>query len=252
MNKNTRVLVLKDMDYREKDKIVTLLAENDGKMAAVARGVKKPSSSMRGCVQPFCYSELQLHRGKGELGTITQGKILDFFGRARLDLDRTLLCMHMMELLDKSLPDRQPEPEIFRLALGILELMDGESYTPLWIRYFELAVIKTLGVAPVLERCVHCGGPAAKAAYLDLELGGLLCPDCRRPRAQCLRFQAESLAIMGTLLGWDSRRVAGLQRIKISEGAGEELESNLEKYLEFHLEKNLSVKKSIKHLQGNK
>lgn len=249
---NTRALILKDMDYQEKDKIITIFTEHEGKIGALVKGVKQSKSSMRGCVQPFCYSELHMHKGKGDLATVTQGQILNFFGDAREDLARTLLCLHMMELLDKSLPDRQPEPRMFRLALAVLELIDSGNYTPLWIRYFELAVIRMLGVPPVLERCVNCGGTAGNSGCLDMELGGLLCQDCARPGPNRLRFQPESLAILKSISSWNPVQVELLQRIKASESARDELEQNLEKYLEFHLEKALIVKKNIRHLQGKK
>lgn len=251
MNVNTRVLIVKDMDYKEKDKIVTFFSEFEGKAAAIVKGVKNSRSSLRGCVQPFCYSELHMHRGKGDLATVTQGQILNFFGRAREDLVRTVLCMHMMELLDKGLPDRHPEPGVFRLALAVLELMDGDVYAPLWIRYFELAIIKMLGVAPVLDGCVNCGQPAGACGRLDLELGGLLCPECQKTGPGVIHFQPESLAILKTLNNWHPAQVALLQRIKAGPAALDELESGLEKYLEHHLERPLAVKKNLKHLPGS-
>jgi DNA repair protein RecO (recombination protein O) len=49
----SRAIILKNMDYRESDKIIHLFTEKEGKLSALARGVKKPKSSLRACVQPF-------------------------------------------------------------------------------------------------------------------------------------------------------------------------------------------------------
>jgi DNA repair protein RecO (recombination protein O) len=76
----SRSIVLKNMDFKETDKLVTVFSEDQGKMRAVAKGVKKPNSSLRACVQPFCCSQLFFNGGR-ELDVITQGRLLDFFGK---------------------------------------------------------------------------------------------------------------------------------------------------------------------------
>ena len=68
---------------------LTIFSEKEGKITAVAKGIKKTRSSLRGCVQPFCHSLLFYNRGK-EMDLITQGKIIDFFGNSREDMNRTL------------------------------------------------------------------------------------------------------------------------------------------------------------------
>ena len=97
-------IVLKAMDNRESDKIVTIFTEKEGKISAVAKGTKKPNSSLRACVQPFVFSSLYFSQGKS-MDIITQGKLLDFFGNSREDLLRTLYCIFFLQLLDISLFD---------------------------------------------------------------------------------------------------------------------------------------------------
>ncbi|MEN6461695.1 MAG: DNA repair protein RecO, partial [Syntrophomonas sp.] len=103
----SRSIVLKNMDFKETDKLVTIFSEAQGKLRAVAKGVKKPNSSLRACVQPFCCS-LLFFNGSKELELITQGRLLDFYGNCREDINMLLYIMYMMELLDKSLMDKVP------------------------------------------------------------------------------------------------------------------------------------------------
>ena len=79
---NAPVIIIKSIDFSEADKLVTVFSEQYGKLRAIARGIKKPKSSLRSCVQPFCYSQLHFYRGR-DLELITQGKLLDFFGNSR-------------------------------------------------------------------------------------------------------------------------------------------------------------------------
>jgi DNA repair protein RecO (recombination protein O) len=59
----SRCIILKNRDLRETDKLVTIFSEPEGKTTAVAKGIKKPKSSLRGCIQPFCHSLLFFSRG---------------------------------------------------------------------------------------------------------------------------------------------------------------------------------------------
>jgi hypothetical protein len=100
----SRAIILKNMDYRESDKIIHLFTEKEGKLSALARGVKKPKSSLRACVQPFCHSFFHFHRGR-EMELITQGRLMEFYANTREDISRLLYAVYIMELLDKSLLD---------------------------------------------------------------------------------------------------------------------------------------------------
>lgn len=59
----TEAIVLKNQDFIETDKIVTFFARREGKLRAVAKGIKKPNSSLRGAVQPFCFHACTLAAG---------------------------------------------------------------------------------------------------------------------------------------------------------------------------------------------
>ena len=117
MNYRSRAIILKTIDYRDADKLVTLFSEKHGKVRAVARGVKKPASSLRVCLQPFCHSNLYLSGGK-ELENVTQGKLIDFFPNIREDIDLTLQVLYLMELLDKSLMDHMALPSLYSVTPG--------------------------------------------------------------------------------------------------------------------------------------
>lgn len=246
MNYRSRAIVLKTSDYRDADKLVTLFSEKQGKIRAVARGVKKPASSLRVCLQPFCHSQLYFSGGK-ELENVTQGKLLDFFPSIREDIDLTLQVLYLMELLDKSLMDRMPLASLYTTTLEVLEYLNIHGYNPLVIRFFEANLLKFLGYQPVLDRCVNCGRQDAKLVEFHLLQGGVICPDCGGARTSDFDFSGESLAILRLIN--NSGDVKTMQRIKASEGALKNLELFLEKYLEYHLERRFNMKKTIRTLK---
>ncbi|MGB4701118.1 MAG: DNA repair protein RecO [Syntrophomonadaceae bacterium] len=245
---NAPVIIIKSTDFGEADKLVTVFSEQYGKLRAVARGIKKPKSSLRSCVQPFCYSQLHFYQGR-DLELITQGRLLDFFGNAREDLERTLYCVYLMELLDKSLMDRMPVPGLFPLTLETLRAINNWGLNPLLIRRFELNLAIHLGYRPVLERCAACGQNQALAGF-SLAEGGMVCRECAAAKSGSLiNLSGESLAILRQL---EKAGTAMLERLKASDQALEQMEYFLEQYLQYFLERQFKLKETIRQLKPSR
>lgn len=243
---SSRAIILKNRDLRESDKLVTIFSEKEGKLTAVAKGVKKSKSSLRACVQPFCQSQLYLSHGK-ELDLITQGKLINFYANSREDINRTLYCMYIMELLDKSLMDRAALPELFRTAIAVLELINEYGLNPLFIRYFEMKLLVNLGYSPVVDNCSACGSRNIQNFAFSLSEGGLLCDDCiARGEVELIKLSGETIGLIRLLSQGNTKT---LKRVKASPGALRQLEFFLEKYLEYYLDRRFNMKNTIKLLK---
>lgn len=238
-------IILKTRNLRESDQIVSVFAEREGKITAVAKGVKKPKSSLRGCVQPFCYSLLFFSRGR-DMDLITQGKIIDFFGNSREDINRTLYCMYMMELLEKSLMEKVPMPKLFAVCLEVMQSMNNEGFNPMLIRYFESRLLVNLGYKPMLDRCVLCDRKELKTYNFSMADGGLVCDSCRDTSRAQMSLRGDSLALIQLLSEGSFQAV---RKVKASPAATQQLEVFLEAYLEYHVERKFRVKNTIRWLK---
>lgn len=241
----SRAIIIKSMDYRESDKLVTVFSEKEGKLKAIARGIKKPGSSLRACVQPFCHALLFFHSGR-ELDLITQGKLLDFYGNSREDIKRTLHCVYIMELLDKALMDRVAMPRLYSLTLSVLQQIDDNGLNPLVLRYFELQLLVQLGYRPVLDQCTNCGQQGNRLRNFDLAAGGMVCPDCAAGAEDGITLSGEVLGLLRLMINGN---LTTLQRVRVSASALERLEFFLERYLEYHLERRFNLKNTIRLLK---
>ena len=65
MHVKTMALVLRDVDYKESDKILTLFTRELGKVTASARGCRKKGSTLAAGCQLLCWSELVLYEFQG-------------------------------------------------------------------------------------------------------------------------------------------------------------------------------------------
>ena len=65
MHLTTRALVLRETDYRESDKILTLLTEQEGKLTVSARGCRKSNSPIASACQLLAWGEFTLYEYNG-------------------------------------------------------------------------------------------------------------------------------------------------------------------------------------------
>lgn len=241
----SRGIILKSRDFKDSDKLLSVFTEKDGKVSAIAKGVKKPKSSLRACVQPFCHSYLYMNRSR-ELDLITQGKLLDFYGNTRQDIERALHCLYMMELLDKSLMDHVPLAGLYQTLLEVMEAINERGLNSLFIRYFECQLLVNLGYKPELWKCVGCGKKPEGKFYFSLSEGGLICQGCSQESQYNMSLGGEAIGLLRFMIQGNFQAVS---KVKVSPGGLKQLELLLEKYLEYHLERRFKVKNTISLLK---
>lgn len=237
-----RAIVLKAINTREANQLLTLFSLERGKVRALAYGVTKPASRKRGAVQPFTYSFFLLRRGS-ELDTITQCETLEAFPELRLRLDKLACAFYLAELLDGATAEGEPNVPLFWLFLETLRALkevDGQVLC----RAFEAKMLAMLGWQPCLEKCVVCGGKVVgKKVTFHVASGGILCPSCAgrvEGGFECYRGTVEWLK---TLLRWETAKLGQLQ---IDPAAKRELKDLLHQYMGHHLER---VARSLKFLE---
>jgi DNA repair protein RecO (recombination protein O) len=245
MNYNSPVLILKNTDYKDADKLVTVFSLQEGKHTVIARGIKKPNSSLRACVQPFCHSLLNFYKRK-ELDLVTQGKLLNFYGNIRENMELTLQAFYLMELLDKSLIERAAIPRLYHTVLWVLDYMQNQGLNPLVIRYFEMILLVELGYQPVLDACTQCGDKTDRLSAFAPRLGGVLCRSCAHQEGNCQNMNGETLSLL-RMLSLASSDL--LRKVKASDAALAKVELILEQYLEYQLESKLQSTGTLRRLK---
>lgn len=176
----TEALVLHSRKYKEADGLLTLLTRHRGKVSAVARGIYKPNSKLRGGVQPFSLNAMMLNAGRSTLHSLSQSDCLEMFLPLRSDLDAMAAASYWAELLENFAMEEQEDPELFRLALsGFYGL--AACPEPLMIHALEIRLMKLLGFAPSFRVCAGCGRPLEPAVQYSFAAGagGLVCSHCR-------------------------------------------------------------------------
>lgn len=201
-------VVLRTRNLGEADKIVTVFTESRGKVEAVARGVRRPRSRLLGPTQLFTYGRFLFFEGKN-LDTLSQGEIVDSFRPLREDLDRMAHASYAAELVDRSTEAADRHEGLFSLLVAVLRLLAVGDQLPLVMRYFELHLLEELGYRPHLGGCLRCGAP--QAPLFSIEMGGLLCENCRGADAAATYLGEEALNALRYLQRADPGRLTVLR-----------------------------------------
>src|SRR5215467_6887570 len=115
----TPAVILKRMDLGEADRIVTLFSRDEGKIRAVAKGVRKTTSRSAGHLEPFTLSDVLFATGR-ELDVISQAATLEAFREVREDLDLTTHAYYLAEVVDLLTEDRQENRQVFDILVDAL------------------------------------------------------------------------------------------------------------------------------------
>src|SRR5258706_384062 len=93
-------VVMRHSDWGEADRLLTLYTREQGKVRALAKGVRKMTSRKGGHLEPFTYVTLQLAKGR-DLLIVTQAETVNAFLPLHEDLVKTGYAAYVVELLDR-------------------------------------------------------------------------------------------------------------------------------------------------------
>lgn len=120
---STPALVLKRTNFGEADRLVTLLTEKYGRVTAIARGVRKPLSKLRGFLELLTYGDFRLAEGK-TFYTVVEVTPIDYFKQIRADPERQTLAYGLAEMVLVTLADREPHVGLLGWSVGWLRSID--------------------------------------------------------------------------------------------------------------------------------
>lgn len=141
----TEGIIVKRISVNEADRILTVFTKYHGKITCIAKGVRKPTSRKSGHVELFDRSSLFLAKGKN-LDLVTQAEIIERFSHLSQHIKATKAAFHVIELIDRLLPERQEHTDIYLEVLKILRIINKQKLsTRNQIAAFERKILTLLG-----------------------------------------------------------------------------------------------------------
>jgi DNA repair protein RecO (recombination protein O) len=171
-------VVLRRWDLGEADRILALYTSQRGKLRAVAKGVRRPTSRLGGHLELFARSTVLLARGR-DLDLVTQAEVIDPFHGLRRDECRIGMAGYIAELVDALTSEGDPQPLVYDLLIETLQGIADRPDPFFVLRWCELRLLSVQGYQPELHRCVGCGRSLEPVTNrFAPQLGGLTCPGC--------------------------------------------------------------------------
>lgn len=176
----TQGIVLRHADYREHDRMLTLLSPSLGRVEALCRGCKRPQSPLLAASEWFALGEYVLYAGKGRM-TVTSCQLSESFYPLRTDYDKLKYATYLLSLVEAAAQPGEGAVELFTLlARSLSRLCYGARSPEAVTAAFLLHFAAISGYRPRLSHCVKCGRqmPEEQICRMDIENGGLVCPAC--------------------------------------------------------------------------
>lgn len=175
----TQGIVLRETNYKEADKILTVLTSDFGKRTVKARACRRKNSKLTAGSQLLVYSDLTLHQ-RGEYLTLNEADPQMQFWTVRQDLERLALASYFAEVTEHCAQEGEACPELLSLLLNCLYALDKLEKPLAQVKAaFELRLLCLTGYAPLLEGCAICGREDPEGPRLSLRQGLLHCAHCR-------------------------------------------------------------------------
>ena len=232
----TRGVVLRETVTKETDKILTLLSEDRGKLAVIARGARRANSRYSAAAQPLAFSEWTLSH-RGDWYYASDAATLELFPELRRNLDALALAFYFAELTEAAALEEVPARPLVRHLLNGCYALGTLRKSPELVKpAFELKFLCLAGFEPVADACAYCGNPSPAEPVLDLVQGVVRCRTCgTEDRSPSLPLCRDSLAALRHIVYGDEKR---LYSFRMGPEALRRLSAASEGFLSAQLERN--------------
>lgn len=228
-------IVLRTVDYRESDRILTVFSKERGVIAVSARGCRKQTSKFAAFANQFCYGEIEVTERAGKL-QLASASLLESFYPIRESYEQLVSATLLVKTTEKLLAPDVANEQLFLLLYNALSVIAYGDNDP---KDTELCFIAKLlrlsGYTPVLTSCVRCGRDLRDSRQIRFStaLGGAVCEECTGPYTTVSALSMEALRRMLMI------DVMDIRRVKLPDAVRAELEPLIYNYAEYVLDVSL-------------
>lgn len=193
----TEAIVIRQADFSESSRVVTLFTRDFGKVSAVAKGAKRLKGPFDAALDLLAASRIVfIRKSSGGLDILTEAQLISRFRPDGHDLFRLYAGYYLAELLNGLAEEYDPHPTLYEESVQTLRHLAGSEHPRLAVVRFELILLREIGQLPSLEECLICGRPASiEGTFVFwVSQGGLICRNCQSQEYPQNRIHQASLS----------------------------------------------------------
>jgi DNA repair protein RecO (recombination protein O) len=180
---HTTGIVLSKRDWREADRVYSVLTREHGKIEVVGRGARKSLAKL-GPHLEFC-AEVEMVIVHGRVNETVAGvERKKSFPDLYADLSKNLVAHHMLRLVDLGTREHEVDQFLYDEVKNFLSFLNKvPSLSPersaFLLSAFALKLLGLLGYRPELNFCLNCREPiCAGEFHWHGVKGGVVCASC--------------------------------------------------------------------------
>lgn len=182
MTTEVRGLIIRTVDIKETDRLVTIFTEENGAMTALARGARSLKSRKLAATMQFCYGRYLLYK-QGDKFWIKEAELIENFFDIRQSIEGLALANYIAEVLS-DVTIAEAERDLLRLSLNSLYAISKGLYSLEKIKAaFEIRAVSILGFMPSVLSCHLCDERYGDF-FFDIMGGIVECRKCHEERAK--------------------------------------------------------------------
>ena len=171
-------LVIKTVDIRESDRLITIFTEEMGVVTAMAKGARSLKSRQMSSTMQFCYSSFVLYR-RDDNYWVREAELIESFFDIRRSIEGLALAGYIVEVL-ADVAVAEADKDLLRLSLNSLYAISSGKYQLNKIKAaFEIRTAAILGFMPDVIGCVDCAEKNGDF-YFDIMGGFIRCFKCQQ------------------------------------------------------------------------
>lgn len=243
----TKGLIIKEQNIKEKDKLITILTQNEGIINAFVRGAKNFKSKNLSSTGAMCYSQFTLYKGK-DAYIVNEAELIEGFLRLRKDILSLSLAQYFCELANVAIGGSTDTKDILRFILNCIYFVSNNKKDPELIKAIvEIKLACFAGFAPNLVCCGACSEYQSDPMYFEIESSQIYCSKCYNKNKKTIKLSAGALAAFRHIV---FSKIDKIFNFEINEASKQALALAAQNYVLFVFERNFKTLDFYNNIKG--
>jgi DNA repair protein RecO (recombination protein O) len=177
MSIQDEIIVLKEINYKDYDKILHCFSRKFGKIQIMSRNTRRINNENASISLTFNHSKVNLYKNK-DMYILNNGNLVNNFYNIKSRYEAFVYSNYTIEILNHILQENEANEKLFDMTIKLLKMFSeiSDNHKELMAAY-EIKVISILGFRPYLLDCVNCNNNN-NISYFSVREGGAICNKC--------------------------------------------------------------------------
>ncbi len=171
-------VVLRAVDYKDNDKILTLYSLERGKITAGIKGVKRSGAKLKFASEPFAFCEYVLAEKQGRY-TVIGATYLDSFFSLRTNLIKYYASAVVGEALNRLTVESEPDNALFSLTVNAVKKINYQNGELIALARYLIMLTELVGYKIQKAECAGCEEDIDGRVFFSTKNAEFYCEACR-------------------------------------------------------------------------